>query len=208
MGKRKLTNQSSESDKEQDFSDLQSILAKDRIIFLDYEIDMEISSVIVSMLHILDSKNHEPISLWINSPGGLVQGFFAIFDMINHIKSPVKTVCIGEASSAAAILLAAGEPGERYVMPHSRVMIHQIQVDGMGGSGTEVEIGTKELKKLKADLTEILARLTGQPLLKIRRDTDRDKYLNSQEAIEYGLADKIYPMTKKVSELVKSKINT
>ena len=180
--------------------DVSSRLVKDRVIFLDCEIDQEITSQITSLLFLLDRENQkEKIQLWINSPGGIVQGFFAIYDMIHKIKAPVHTICVGEACSAAAILLASGT--ERYCMPNSRVMIHQIQVSGMGGSNAEIEINTKELKEVQDRLTDILARHTGQSKSKIKRDTKMDKWLSAEDAKKYGLVDKIIPMAKKIPEL-------
>jgi ATP-dependent Clp protease, protease subunit len=189
--------------------DVSSRLIKDRVIFLDCEIDEEVTSQITSLIFLLDRENTEAeIKLWINSPGGLAQGFFAIYDMIQRVKAPVKTVCVGEASSAAAILLASGSSGLRYAMPNSRIMIHQIQVDGITGSNAEVEIDTKELKALQNRLTEILARHTGHTTTKIKRDTKMNKYMSASEALEYGLIDKILPTAKKQPELIKKEYKT
>jgi ATP-dependent Clp protease protease subunit len=177
------------------------------VIYLDCEIDEEITSEITSLIFLLDRENgDQKIKLWINSPGGLAQGFFAIYDMIQRVKAPVETVCIGEASSASAILLASGSEGMRYAMPNARIMIHQIQVEGLAGSNAEIEIGTKELKELQDRLTEILARHTGHTKAKIKRDTKMDKYLSAAEALEYGLIDKILPSAKKQPELLKREV--
>lgn len=187
--------------------DVSSRLMKDRVIYLDCEIDEEITSEITSLIFLLDRENgDQKIKLWINSPGGLAQGFFAIYDMIQRVKAPVETVCIGEASSASAILLASGSEGMRYAMPNARIMIHQIQVEGLAGSNAEIEIGTKELKELQDRLTEILARHTGHTKAKIKRDTKMDKYLSAAEALEYGLIDKILPSAKKQPELLKREV--
>ena len=184
--------------------DVSSRLIKDRVIYLDCEIDEEITSQITSLIFLLDRESHDsPIRLWINSPGGLAQGFFAIYDMIQRVKAPIKTVCVGEASSASAILLASGSKGLRYAMPNSRIMIHQIQVDGLAGSNAEIEIGTKELKEVQDRLTEILARHTGHTKAKIKRDTKMDKYMSATDALEYGLIDKILPTAKKQPDLLK-----
>jgi ATP-dependent Clp protease, protease subunit len=184
--------------------DVSSRLVKNRVIYLDCEIDPEITSQITSLLWLLDTENNEePITLWINSPGGMVEGFCAIYDMMNRIKAPVKTVCIGEACSASAILLAAGSSGFRFAMPNSRIMIHQIQIDGLGGSNAEVEIGTKEIKKLQETLMEILARHTGHTKAKIKRDTKMDYYMSAEEAVSYGLVDNVLPSNKKIPELKK-----
>lgn len=184
--------------------DVSSRLMKDRVIYLDCEIDEEVTSQITSLIFLLDreSDTHK-IQLWINSPGGLAQGFFAIYDMIQRVKAPVETICIGEASSASAILLASGSRGMRYAMPNARIMIHQIQVDGLAGSNAEIEIGTKELKEVQDRLTEILARHTGHTKAKIKRDTKMDKYMSASDAQEYGLIDKILPSAKQQPDLLK-----
>lgn len=184
--------------------DVSSRLVKDRTLFLDCEIDQELTSQVTSLLFLLDREDSEKkISLWINSPGGLLTGFMAIYDMMQRIKAPVQTVCMGEACSAASILLAAGSPGLRYCMPNSRVMIHQIQVDGLGGSNAEIEINTKELREVQDKLTEILARHTGHTKAKIKRDTKLDKWFSAEAAVEYGIVDQILTPTKKQPELIK-----
>lgn len=184
--------------------DVSSMLVKDRTLFLDCEIDQEITSQVTSLLFLLDRENsEEKIRLWINSPGGIVQGFLAIYDMIQLIKAPVQTVCMGECCSAAAILLASGSPGLRYCMPNSRVMIHQIQIDGLGGSNAEIDITTKELKEIQDQLTEILARHTGHTKAKVKKDTKMDKWFSAQEAVDYGLVDYILLPTKQAPELLK-----
>lgn len=188
--------------------DVSSRLMKDRVIFLDCEIDDEVASEIVSLIFLLDREDEEKkIKLWINSPGGCAQGLFAIYDMIQRVKAPIETVCIGEASSAAAILLAAGTVGLRYAMPNSRIMIHQVQVSGLEGSNAEIEISTKELKDMQNRLTEILARHTGHTKAKISKDTKMDKYMSAEMAVEYGLIDKVLPPVKKQPELVKREPN-
>jgi ATP-dependent Clp protease protease subunit len=184
--------------------DVSSRLVKDRVLYLDCEIDQEMTSQITSLLFLLDREDSDKkISLWINSPGGDAQGFFAIYDMINRIKAPVQTVCIGEACSASAILLASGTPGMRYAMPSARVMIHQIQVENMGGSNAEIEINTKELKEVQEYLTEILARHTGHTKAKIKRDTKMDKWFSACGAVDYGLVDKILTPVKQQPVLLK-----
>lgn len=184
--------------------DVSSRLVKDRTIYLDCEIDSEITSQITSLLFLLDRENSDKkIRLWINSPGGIVQGFFAIYDMMHRIKAPVETVCIGEACSASAILLAAGTPSMRYCMPSSRVMIHQIQIDGLSGSNAEIEINTKEIQALQDYLTEILARHTGHTKAKIKRDTKLDRWMGAQGAMDYGIVDGILKPTKSIPDLIK-----
>ena len=186
--------------------DVSSRLIKDRVIFVDTEIDQEVASNITSLLFLLNHENEKrEIQLWINSPGGSVQGLFAIYDMIYYrIKAPVHTICIGEACSAAAILLAAGTKGKRFCTPNAKVMIHQIQVDGIGGSNAEVEINTKELKKVQERLTEILARHTSHTKAKIKRDTKMDRWMSAEEAKAYGIIDFIFPSTRNVPDLLKS----
>lgn len=187
--------------------DVSSRLMKDRVIYLDCEIDEEVTSEITALLFLLDREDEDkPIKIWINSPGGIAQGFFAIYDMIHWIKAPVHTICVGEASSASAILLASGTAGKRTAMANSRVMIHQIQVDGLAGSNAEIEIGTKELKEIQDRLTEILARHTGHTKAKIKRDTKMDKYMSAEEALEYGLIDNILVPKKEPPELLKREV--
>lgn len=184
--------------------DVSSRLIKDRVIFLAEELDEENTSSILSLLFLLDREDEDkPIQLWINSPGGIAHGFFAIYDMMQRIKAPVKTVCMGEACSAAAMLLASGSKDMRFAMPNARVMIHQIQVGGMAGSNTEIEIETKELKAVQDRLTDIFARHTGHTKAKIKRDTKMDKYMSAQEAVDYGIIDKILTYTKPQPELIK-----
>lgn len=182
--------------------DIPSRLVKDRIIFLNGEITSENASNLSALLFLLNRESSDKlISLWIDSPGGDAQGFFAIYDMMQRIECPIRTICTGQASSAAAILLAAGTPGQRYAAPHSRIMIHQIQADGIGGSGTEVEIETKEIKKIKKEITETLARHTGQTVAKIKRDTVHDRYMSANDAIAYGIIDKVFGPKKQLPEL-------
>lgn len=178
--------------------DVSSRLIKDRVIHLDCAIDDEITSQIISLLFLLDREdNKKEISFWISSPGGSASCLLSIYDMMQKIKAPVKTICVGDASSAAAILLSAGTPGKRYAMPHSRIMIHQVQLDGVGGSNSEFLITSKEIKHIQDCLTEILARHTGHTKAKINRDTKVDKYMSAQEALDYGIIDKILPVYKK-----------
>lgn len=183
--------------------DVSSRLIKDRTLYLDCEIDQEVASQITSLLFLLDREDSEKkINLWISSPGGSTAGFFSIFDMIYRVKAPVCTVGMGEVCSAAAILLACGSPGIRYVMPNARVMIHQIQVGGMGGSNAEIDIEVKELRAQQEYLTEILARHTGHTKSKIKRDTKLDRWMSAVDAVSYGLVDKILQPTKTLPELL------
>lgn len=175
-------------------------LMERRIIYLDDEIVS--GNIIVPQLMLLDSQDHsEPISIWINSNGGDMYGFFGIYDAMQAIQAPVQTVCWGLAASAAAIILAAGTHGMRIAFPNSYVMIHQVQVGEISGSGTEIEIEAKESKKLNHKLAEILARHTHQPLAKVKRDCEHDKYMDAQTALEYGIIDQIIPAVKGVPVL-------
>lgn len=170
--------------------DIYSRLLKDRIIILSGEIDDNLSNIIVAELLYLDSLNHETINLYINSPGGSITSGMAIFDTMNFVKSKVSTVCIGIAASMAAFLLACGEKGERYALPNSEVMIHQ-PLGGAQGQATEIKIAAERILKLKKKLNVILSGKTGQNINKIESDTERDYFLSSKEALEYGLIDKI-----------------
>jgi len=183
--------------------DIYARLVKERVIFLNGEINDESAGIIVAQMFLLDRENpKEPIELWINSVGGETDGLFAIYDMMHMVEAPVKTVCIGSAMSAAAILLSAGEPGQRYATSNSHIMIHQVQViSHIGGSGTEVEIEAKEIGKLKDRLTEILARHTGNTRRKIKNDTERDKYMDAMTARDYGIIDHVMPANKAIPEL-------
>ncbi len=170
--------------------DIYSRLLKDRIIILSGEIDDNLSNIVVAELLYLDSLNHDPINLYINSPGGSITSGMAIYDTMNFVKSKVSTVCIGIAASMAAFLLACGEEGERYALPNSEVMIHQ-PLGGAQGQATEIKIAAERILKLKSKLNNILSDKTGQDIKKIERDTERDYFLSSSEALEYGLIDKI-----------------
>ena len=170
--------------------DIYSRLLKDRIIILSGEIDDNLANSIVAQLLYLDSVNHSPINLYINSPGGSITSGMAIFDTMNYIKSKVSTICIGMAASMAAFLLSSGERGMRFCLPNSEVMIHQ-PLGGAKGQATEIQIAAERILKLKAKLNKILSENTSQSLEKIQRDTERDYFLSASEALEYGLIDKI-----------------
>lgn len=177
-------------------------LVNERIIFIPDDIDSQSSSAILALFLMLDKKNHEPISVYINSSGGGVESGLAIYDMMQIIESPIKTVCCGEASSFGAVLLAAGSRGMRYATQNSRIMIHQIQVEGgVEGKGTDIAIEAKEIKFLNKRLTEILACHTGQTYRKVYRDCRNDKYMTAQEAKNYGIIDNIILPTKLIPEL-------
>ena len=170
--------------------DLYSRLLEDRIILLTGEIDDNCANVVVSELLYLDSLNHDNIQLYINSPGGSVTAGLAIYDTMNYIKSKVSTICIGMSASMGAFLLSSGEKGLRYALPNSEVMIHQ-PLGGAQGQATEIKIAAEHILRLKEKLNHILAHNTNQDLKKIEVDTDRDYFLTSEEALEYGLIDKI-----------------
>ncbi len=175
--------------------DIFSRLLKDRIILLSGEIDDNLSNIIVSELLYLDSINHDDISLYINSPGGSITAGMAIMDTMNFIKSDVSTICIGMAASMGAFLLSCGEKGKRYILPNAEVMIHQ-PLGGVQGQATEIKIVAERILKLKEKLNTILSQNTGKSLKEITKDTERDYFLDSKEALEYGLIDKILDKRK------------
>lgn len=170
--------------------DIYSRLLKDRIIILCGEIDDINSNTIVAQLLYLDSINNNDISLYINSPGGSVTAGMAIYDTINFIKSDVSTICIGMAASMGAFLLSSGTKGKRYCLPNSEVMIHQ-PLGGAQGQATEIKIAAERILKLKDKLNKMLAKNTGKDLKTIENDTERDYFLSANEALDYGLIDKI-----------------
>ena len=170
--------------------DLYSRLLKDRIILLNGEINDNTANIVVSELLYLDSINHEDICIYINSPGGSITSGMAIYDTMNYIKSDVSTICIGRAASMAAFLLSSGKKGKRYALPNSEVMIHQ-PLGGAQGQATEIKIAATRILKLKDKLNKILAENTGKDLKTIENDTERDYFLNSDEALKYGIIDDI-----------------
>ncbi len=176
--------------------DIFSRLLKDRIIILSGEIDDNLANSIVAELLYLDSINNNDISLYINSPGGSITAGMAIYDTMNFIKSDVSTICIGMAASMAAFLLSCGKKGKRYALPNSEIMIHQ-PLGGIEGQATEIKIAAERILKLKDKLNRILRDNTNQDLQKIEQDTERDYFLEANEALEYGLIDQI--ITKKKS---------
>jgi len=170
--------------------DIFSRLLKDRIILLSGEIDDTLANIIVSELLYLDSINHNDISLYINSPGGSITAGMAIMDTMNFIKSDVSTICLGMAASMGAFLLSCGKKGKRYILPNAEVMIHQ-PLGGVQGQATEIKIVAERILKLKEKLNTILANNTGKDIKTITKDTERDYFLDSKEALEYGIIDKI-----------------
>ncbi len=171
--------------------DIYSRLLKDRIIFLGGGIDDNIADLIVAQLLFLESEDPEKdISLYINSPGGVVTAGMAIYDTMQYIKPDVSTICIGQAASMGALLLGAGAKGKRYALPNSHIMIHQ-PLGGAQGQASDIEIQAQEILRMKDMLNDILAHHTGQPLKRVKRDTDRDFFMSSKEAKEYGLIDEV-----------------
>lgn len=176
--------------------DIFSRLLRERIIFLGDEIDDEMSNSIIAQLLLLDSENPEKdIMMYINSPGGVITSGMAIFDTMQHIRADVSTICLGEAASMGAFLLSAGTKGKRLSLPHSRIMIHQ-PLGGAKGQASDIELEAKEIIRMKNMLNQMLANHTGQPLEKIKEDTERDYYMGAYEAKEYGLIDKVVTSSK------------
>ena len=170
--------------------DIYSRLLKDRIIILNGEINDNTSNVIVAQLLYLDSLNNNDISLYINSPGGSITAGMAIYDTMNFIKSDVSTICVGMSASMAAFILATGKKGKRFILPNAEVMIHQ-PLGGVQGQATEIKIAAERILKLKSKLNMILSKVTGKNLETINSDTERDYFMYSDEALDYGIVDKI-----------------
>ncbi len=177
--------------------DIYSRLLKDRIIFLGTPIDDLVANTVIAQFLFLEADDPDKdIYLYINSPGGIVTAGLAIYDTMNYIKSPVSTICIGQAASMGALLLASGTKGKRFSLPHARIMIHQ-PMGGFQGQVTDVEIHAKEMLKMKETLNKILANHTGQSIEKIHEDTDRDYFMSGEDAKAYGLVDEV--IAKKVA---------
>ena len=171
--------------------DIFSRLLNDRVIFLSDQVNDTTASLVVAQMLFLEAQDPDKdISFYINSPGGSVSAGMAIYDTMNFIKCDVSTICIGMAASMGAFLLSAGTKGKRFALPHSEIMIHQ-PLGGAKGQATDIEIQAKQILRIKATLNEILAENTGKPLEIIEKDTDRDNYMTAQEALDYGLIDKI-----------------
>ena len=171
--------------------DIFSRLLRERIIFLGTSIDDMVANLVVAQLLLLDSENPEKdIMLYINSPGGSVTAGFAIYDTMQHIRADVQTICLGQAASMGAFLLSSGTKGKRMALPHSRVLIHQ-PLGGAQGQATDIEIQAQEIIRIKKSLNEILASNTGQDIAKIEKDTDRDYIMTPDEALKYGMIDKV-----------------
>ena len=170
--------------------DIYSRLLKDRIIFISGEINDILANTVISQLLYLDSIGHEDISIYINSPGGVITSGMAIYDTMQFIKSDVSTICLGIAASMGAFLLSSGTKGKRYILPNADVMIHQ-PLGGAEGQATDIKIASDRIINLRSRLNKILVKNTGKTLKQIERDTERDNYLNAEEAVKYGIVDKI-----------------
>ena len=171
--------------------DIYSRLLKERIIFLGTPIDDAVANLLIAQLLHLESEDPEKdISIYVNSPGGEITGLFAIYDTMQYIKPDIATICFGQAASAAAVLLAAGAPGKRMALPHSRILLHQPYA-GAQGQATDIELAAKEILRLRELLEEILAHYTGQPIERLHDDTDRDFVMTAAEAREYGIIDEV-----------------
>lgn len=183
--------------------DIYSRLLKDRIIFLGTAIDDIVANTVIAQLLFLEADDPDKdIYIYINSPGGIVTAGLAIYDTMNYIKSAVSTICIGQAASMGALLLAAGTKGKRFSLPHARIMIHQ-PMGGFQGQATDIEIHAREMLKMKDTLNKILANHTGQPIDKIQTDTDRDFFMSGEDAKTYGLVDEV--IAKKLSRAITMK---
>lgn len=171
--------------------DIYSRLLKDRIVFLDGQIDDHTANVIIAQLLFLEAENPDKdIHLYINSPGGVVTAGMAIYDTMQYIRPDVSTICIGSCASMAAVLLTSGAAGKRFALPHANVMIHQ-PLGGVQGQATEIEIHAREILRLREELNGILSRHSGQPIEKIWQDTERDNFMTAEQALHYGLIDRI-----------------
>jgi ATP-dependent Clp protease protease subunit len=176
--------------------DIYSRLLKDRIIFIGSPIDDGVANAIIAQLLFLESDNQkEDIRMYINSPGGSVSAALAIYDTMQYVKPEIQTICIGMAASAAALLLSAGKKGKRMVLPNSEVMIHQV-LGGASGQATDIDIHARHILATRDRLNKILVKHTGQKLAKIEKDTERDYFMSAEEAVVYGIADKVLTLSK------------
>jgi ATP-dependent Clp protease protease subunit len=172
--------------------DIYSRLLRDNIIFIGTPIDDNVANLVTAQLLFLEAEDPEKdVSLYINSPGGVVTAGMAIYDTMQFIRPDVATICIGQAASVAALLLSAGTTGKRFALPNSRVLIHQPTMGGLSGQATDIDIHAREILRIRASLNEIMAKHTGQPLEKVERDVERDFWMSAQQAREYGIVDEI-----------------
>jgi ATP-dependent Clp protease protease subunit len=172
--------------------DIYSRLLRDNIIFIGTPIDDNVANLVTAQLLFLEAEDPDKdVSLYINSPGGVVTAGMAIYDTMQFIRPDVATICIGQAASVAALLLASGTPGKRYALPNARVLIHQPTIGGLSGQATDIDIHAREILRIRASLNEIMGKHTGQPIEKIERDVERDFWMSAQQAREYGILDEI-----------------
>jgi ATP-dependent Clp protease, protease subunit len=172
--------------------DIYSRLLRDNIIFIGTPIDDNMANLVTAQLLFLEAEDPDKdVSLYINSPGGVVTAGMAIYDTMQFIRPNVATICIGQAASVAALLLAAGTPGKRYGLPNARVLIHQPTIGGLSGQATDIDIHAREILRIRASLNEIMGKHTGQPIEKIEHDVERDFWMSAQQAREYGILDEI-----------------
>jgi ATP-dependent Clp protease protease subunit len=177
--------------------DIYSRLLKERIVFLGTPIDDNVANIIMAqLLHLEGEDPDKDISLYINSPGGVMTSLMAIYDTMHFVKPDVATYCMGQAASAAAVLLAAGTEGKRFALPHARIMLHQPHIGGLEGQATDIEIHAKEIMRVKEEMNQMLASHTEQDIEKIRVDTDRDFWMTAEEAKEYGAVDEVLEVRK------------
>ena len=185
--------------------DIYSRLLKDRIIFMGDPVDDTVANIVIAQMLFLESEDPDKdINVYINSPGGAVTAGMAIYDTMQYIRPDIVTICMGQNSSMAALLLAAGANGKRYALPHSRIMIHQ-PLGGAQGQATDIDIQAKEILKVRDMLNEILSKHTGQPIEKIREDTDRDYFMTAEESKKYGIIDKIITTREMQDQITKKK---
>jgi ATP-dependent Clp protease, protease subunit len=171
--------------------DIYSRLLRERIVFLGTAIDDMVASLVIAQLLFLESEDpSKEIYLYINSPGGIITSGLAIYDTMQYVKAPIVTTCIGQAASMGAVLLAGGEKGKRYALPHSRILIHQ-PLGGTQGQASDIDIQAKEILRMREDINKILEKHTGQPIEKVAKDTERDYFMGPEQAIEYGIIDQI-----------------
>ena len=177
--------------------DIYSRLLKDRIIFLGSEVNDAVADVIAAQLLFLESEDPEQdIHLYVNSPGGSVTAGLAIYDTMQYVTPDVSTMCVGQAASMGAVLLTAGAPGKRFALPHSRIMLHQ-PLGGVQGQATDIDIHAREVLRIREELNNLLVKHTGQTLKKIEKDTDRDMFMTSKQALDYGVIDEVISSRKK-----------
>lgn len=176
--------------------DIYSRLLRERIIFLGGPISDQVANTVIAQLLFLDHEDpKKEIKLYVNSPGGSVTAGLAIYDTMQHIKSDVATICVGMAASMAAVLLGSGKKGRRFALPNAEILLHQVFIESIGGQAVEIEISARQILKIKDKINQILAKHTGQSLSKISKDTDRDFYMNAQEAKDYGVIDEVVKTT-------------